>query len=330
MVMIRAWAGAVAHAGGDMQAFLRDAGIAPHLIEDPSARIELAIYDRVQELAVERTGDPALGLHVGERLAAYTFGAAGHLASQCATLRAAAEMLSSYFSLLSDSTPPTIEQRGTQAFMRHEFPRAGPVVNRLRPEFALAAFFAFGRMFVGRSDVVPDEVWFEHERPPYGDEYKRVFGIEPRFRQDKSGILFSDALLDSARLDADPLVFRLLRTEAERMLAAVRGGSLASRVYDIVSCADNPKHLDMREVATRLQMSERSLRRKLAEEKRSFRDVVDDALHERVLRLLRDPTLTIEDVAVRAGFAETSTFHRAVRRWTSRTVSEVRRVLIGS
>jgi AraC-like DNA-binding protein len=216
-----------------------------------------------------------------------------------------------------------LEERDDEVFLQHEFPRASPVVNRVRAEFALAAYFGVGRAFIGRSDLAAQSVWLEHDRPDYADEYSRIFGVAPSFGRAKTGFAFSRDLLSAQRFDRDPKLFSVLRSEADFMLSSLHGESVVSRVRDLVSYAEGIERPSMAEVARRMSTSERSLRRVLATEGRTFRDIVDEAMKDRAHRLLRDPSLTIADVAVRVGFREVSAFHRAVRRWTSLTVREL-------
>jgi AraC-like DNA-binding protein len=324
MVLVRAMAAAVSHAGADTAAFLRAAGFDVEQLEDSSARVDLAHYDRVQELALDHTGDEALGLHLGERTAPFMFGTAGALSSQCHTLREACQLLSAYFGLLSDTPGPSLDEEGGSAFLQFPFIRSTPRVDRLRTELALSAFLACGRALLGRPDMRVDEVWFEHERPSYADEYTRIFGEGVYFGRAKTGFVLSSELLDTPGIHRDPELFRLLRAEADRMLEATRGGPMAERVRALVSYSNDPRRPGMTEVARSLGISVRTLRRRLEEEGRSFRDVVDDAQRDRALRLLRDRTLTAADVADRAGFSDVSALYRAVKRWTSLTVKQVR------
>jgi AraC-like DNA-binding protein len=79
-------------------------------------------------------------------------------------------------------------------------------------------------------------------------------------------------------------------------------------------------------VARDLGMSERSLRRHLATEGTSYRDVVRAALEASASRLLRDPARTVKQTAATLGFADAAAFGNAFKRWTGMTPGEYRRV----
>jgi AraC-like DNA-binding protein len=80
-----------------------------------------------------------------------------------------------------------------------------------------------------------------------------------------------------------------------------------------------PDRRDMQTVARALGLSARSLRRRLAEEGTSFREVVDAALGTLAKRLVSDEDRPIEAAAYAMGFSHPSAFHRAFKRWTGAT-----------
>jgi len=324
VVLVRTLAEAMARAGVELDSYFRDAGFDATLLEDPLARIEVGVYDRLQELALERTKDEALGLHMGENAGVAALGVAGHLAAQCRTLRDCTQVILAYFRVLTDTQAPTLEETGEDAIIRYDFVRsAEPRINRLRAEFALTRFIAFGRMFAG-PDATPEEVWFEHATPSYADEYRRVFGAPVHFGSSQTAMRFSRALLDARQFHWDPRLFQVLRTEADQALSQANRESMAGRIHDLVAYSDTDVRPEMADIARKLGMTERALRRKLADEGSSFRDVLDTALRERTMRLLANPALSLQEVAERAGFSEASALHRAVRRWTSLTPAQVR------
>jgi AraC-like DNA-binding protein len=77
-------------------------------------------------------------------------------------------------------------------------------------------------------------------------------------------------------------------------------------------------------VATNLNMSARTLRRKLREENTSFRQLVDGLRRDFALRYLRDTDLTVGDIAEALGFSDAANFRHAFRRWTNTAPHEFR------
>jgi AraC-like DNA-binding protein len=73
-----------------------------------------------------------------------------------------------------------------------------------------------------------------------------------------------------------------------------------------------------------LGMSPRQLQRRLADQGLSFKDEVEAVRRQQVLHELRHTNLPLVEVATRAAYAEPSSMHRAVRRWTGQTPAEVR------
>ena len=78
------------------------------------------------------------------------------------------------------------------------------------------------------------------------------------------------------------------------------------------------------QIDTVMGISARQLQRRLAEQSLNFKDLVEDVRRQQVLQDLRHTTLPLAAVAERAAYAEPSSMHRAVRRWTGLTPAAVR------
>lgn len=81
--------------------------------------------------------------------------------------------------------------------------------------------------------------------------------------------------------------------------------------------------------ARALGMSPRTLRRRLAQEGTTYRELSQSRRCEAARELLRNPELTLQGVAVELGFSDLTAFHRAFRRWSGRTPGEYRAALGG-
>jgi AraC-like DNA-binding protein len=70
------------------------------------------------------------------------------------------------------------------------------------------------------------------------------------------------------------------------------------------------------DIANSLNMSPRTLRRRLREENTSFLKLVDELRMDMAIKYLRDTDLTVEDIAEALGFSDAANFTHAFRRWT--------------
>lgn len=75
------------------------------------------------------------------------------------------------------------------------------------------------------------------------------------------------------------------------------------------------------QLASTLHMSERSLRRKLAGQSISYRQLLDDCRKSRALELLLVGRRSVAEAAAQTGFASVGSFHRAFKRWTGSSAS---------
>ncbi|PJF02914.1 AraC family transcriptional regulator [Acinetobacter seifertii] len=86
-------------------------------------------------------------------------------------------------------------------------------------------------------------------------------------------------------------------------------------VRDFLSNTPSGTLLNLNDIATKLNMSERTLKRKLQDENTSFRTLQNETLHERANTLLAKD-LSLSQIAETLGFSDLSTFSQAYKRWT--------------
>jgi AraC-like DNA-binding protein len=84
------------------------------------------------------------------------------------------------------------------------------------------------------------------------------------------------------------------------------------------------------DVANRLALSERTLRRRLRALGTSYNKILQDARSSSAKEWLRDRNLTMESIAWRLGYTETANFRHAFKRWTGQSPQAYRRQLLGT
>ena len=77
-------------------------------------------------------------------------------------------------------------------------------------------------------------------------------------------------------------------------------------------------------VASRLETTPRTLRRRLRDQGLTFRQILDELRAEVGSRYLRDTDMSIEDIAHALGFSDAANFRHAFRRWTNNSPQQFR------
>jgi AraC-like DNA-binding protein len=319
IALVRTLVEAVDRATGKGDVFFERANLTPQELEDSEVRIPLERYDELQLLALEVSGDEALGIHMGERASLATFDILGSLSLHAPTLRDAVDVLLRFHRILSDCPDSTLVEEGDRATLRYEYPRSHPRCNQIREEFGLTVLTRIGQAYLGEG-AYPLAACFRHAAPEYRGEYTRAFGGAERFDQPYTGLEIERSWLDRPQMHQNPSLFSMLETQALRKLTRIGPrATAADRVRAQLLQEDPAARPNMEAIARKLGMSARSLRRRLTEEQVSFSTLAEETLGAMARELLDDPRRTIHDVAYTMGFSEPSAFHRAFKRWTGLT-----------
>lgn len=317
--IVRALVEMVERAGVPRHDFLRRAGVTAERLADGVERFTLDEFESIQRLALDLTHDEALGLHLAESASEAAFDVLGHLVSHAPTLREAIGLCSQFSSLVVDDAHLRLEEHVDVARIRHDFRRTSRRADRMHAEFAIAGFCRLIRIFAGPSATIAAAL-FEHAAPTYRDEYRRVFDGAERFDQELTGVEFPRALLDDRQLHQHPRLYSLLHAEACHTLHSLAHGSgHADRVKRYLMARPASRIPNMEVAARELGMSVRSLRRHLAAEGVSYRELVQSMLEQAATHLLRTPGRSVQEVALATGFSDSAAFHRAFKQWTGVT-----------
>jgi AraC-like DNA-binding protein len=314
---VRGLIGAAALRGISPAEILRNANLRPEQLACADARISHAEVSRLCELVLDLTGDPALGLHFGERPAGPAYNPITDLIAHAGTLRAGLEALRRFHPLLSDHASFELSEEDHLVTLRYR-PLSGVSerVQRFASEAFVLGLYQMLRAFRRKARL--ERASFAYPAPDYRAEYTRVFHGRERFEQPFTGLVFDRALLDSVSPLRDEAVHDALRAVAERHMARTQGAPTTLRVRELL-VRERGSRTDMSTVARALGLSVRSLRRRLSAEGTSYAAVVNDALAAVAKHHLVDRGRSIQETAYEMGFSDSSAFHRAFKTWTGTT-----------
>ncbi|GLQ30143.1 AraC family transcriptional regulator [Litoribrevibacter albus] len=287
--------------------------------EDFSTKKRLSMDQTVQlwGACIEHSNNPFFGLHFGEQVRPGTFHIVGYTLMNSATLGSALDKLNQYQRLISDGgifqKLPT--KKGTW-LIYHQKPDSLPFYYH-QIDAVFAALIAFARWTTGE-EIMPIEVSFQRPQTNDESEYLRLFGAAPNYGQTFDGILISDDALSLPLLEADEELCTMHEEHAKQRLGELgQVRNIRHKVAQLIEHRLSSSHVTRPHIAQCLNMSEKSLQRRLAEEDTCFQTVLDNVRERLARHYLEETKLPLSEIAELLGFTDNSAFYKAFKRWTN-------------
>lgn len=293
-----------------------------HLL--PSSHFELAFVRRLWHRAAELSQDPLLGLKVGRRMPLQAMNVLSIILMHSTNIRNAFANLDRYESLVGNNGHFVAKRRNKKLRLIYRVTPFHVPLHYMHADSIIAALLKALRLS-GLPDLAPSQISVRSPRAELQADYAAFFKCPVSFDESEASIEFDDNMLDLQLPGADPILLELARSHAEAMLVrqktldglarSVRA-ILQSRHFTEVSCA---------EVAQNLNISQRTLQRRLAEVGQTFRDLLEAVRMEEVFHLLTQSSLPLSEIAYKLGYSEPSSFSRAVRNWYAQPPGQLRK-----
>jgi AraC-like DNA-binding protein len=327
-VWVRGIAEMLAAEGLDMRALLTAAGIDAASLEAPGARLATEKISRLWELAVERSGNPAIGLAQHQVVRPASFDVVGYTMMSCANLRAAFERLTRYLLILSDALTMTLSDERDGFRVTFELFGGDRPVPRQRIEFIFATLIGFCRWVSGR-EVYPLAIELPYSSPVDVAPYSEAFRCRLSFDAPGNSLLFAAPDMAAPLPTSNPVLAELHERFAGEYLKHFDHAQVSYRAREVIirRLPDGEPRRD--QVASELCMSERTLQRRLEQEATSFVQLLDDTRRELAEQYLGRLHLSLAQAAYLLGFADQSSFFRACRRWFDLSPGQYRSQLLG-
>ncbi|WP_116042532.1 AraC family transcriptional regulator [Amycolatopsis palatopharyngis] len=298
---------------------LRGSGLREADLVDPELQVDARQeLDVVRALVAALGDDSATAVDLGRRYHLTTFGIFGFACISSPTLRDAMVFALRYLDLSFTFSIPQITVDAGRVTLALHNERVPEDVDGFLALRDLAAIHTMMRDLLPAISLLGLELC--GPRPPGIDPYLEVFGIEPVFGSGVVALSFDAAYLDQALPQANQHTVAICMAQCAEMVARRRARTgIAHEVRERL--LRTGPHTGMDRLARELAMSPRTLRRRLTEAGTSYRTLVDEVRQALAEELLGTGALSVEDVAVRLGYAEASSFIYAFKRWKGMTPS---------
>ena len=313
-----------AAAGIELTPLLKRAGLTIEQIDDPDVRLTVQSQIRFLDLAADALHDPLLGFHLARDFELREVGLLYYVLASSDMLDDALQRAARYSTTVNEGVSLRYREANDIRVVL-EYVGVARHSDRHQIEFFMTTLVRCSRQLSGLH-LLPHSVKLTHRREEDYAPLNAFFGCDVEFGADVDEVAFDRAAKDMRLIGADPYLNELLTRYCEEALAqrAGHGRTMRSDVENAIAPLLPHGKARVGEVARRLGMSQRTLARRLASEGLTFGGVFDQLRADLARRHIREPRLSISQIAWLLGYQEASAFSHAFKRWTGRTPREMR------
>lgn len=316
--------------GITLDVVLADTGLSEQDLEDAASEVTVdQEILAVQNLAAVYTAEAGLGVAVGERMHVNSFGIWGFAVLTSPTFRAAVETAISHIRLSYVLVDIEFCEDADVARLVFDLSKLPPPVRSYVLERHSVVTMHFSREVVRESDL--QEFRIETTRSAsYGGALAARLGLDVVAEAAHDALVFPSRVLDLDVPRSDSATLRYCLEQCELLSARLDDETQpwSARVRDVLT-EDIAGDHQIGMAAERLAVNERTLRRRLAEEGTTFREIYADTRLSIAWELLETAGMSVEAVARRVGYAEPASFVRSFAKHYGETPGRVRRTRPG-
>jgi len=267
---------------------------------------------------------PGFSVRVGQQMKIDDYGVLGLSWRTCSKAGEIFERSERYFKLLSDTYVFKVEEENELSkihLFREAFRRGVALSNEATFSATVVVLQA-----MTETDIAPVCVSFKHNAPRSMESYEQAFQCPILFNQPHNFIAYKTSDLETRTAKADESINRFLveRVEEETKGIEVSPNKLAADVEKIIKDALPSGIPSIDQVGEHLNMSARTLTRRLSENDTTFRNLIKKTQEQIAKELLLKTASSVGEIAFQTGFSEQSAFNRAFKRWTGQSPIEFR------
>lgn len=304
----------IAEVGVDTRRLLAQVGLSEDEVYNPQPALRFEQFRRVMVGAREMTGDPALGLALGQQLTLTAHGLLGYAAISSADLGDALRLLERYFRTRTRLCVPRIEpsQEGVRFCLVESVPLGD--IRETYLEVVVAAVVGGIRYLLGdRFQGVVLEL--PYAAPAHADRYRELLAMSVEFGAEVAALRLPKAMLSERFTLSDPASRQMAAQKCEEELQRLEADQdWASRVRARLMQAEGMLP-SLEQLACNFHVTSRTLRRYLSALGVSYRSLLEEVRMTKAMAYLQ-ANITVQQVASKLGYADPSNFARAFRKWT--------------
>lgn len=284
------------------------------------SRINANLYEELLNTSAEYLNEPCFGLLYGLHIDISSFNLLGYLAMSSATLGEASLIVNRYGVLVSEIGHLQIAQPDSNLIKISWLPdETSTQLSSQIVDGVLAGWIQFGKKFLNNQASIHSV--YLSQREVSAEVYQHAFECPVYLNNEENYILIDKKYFDMPLQQAEPQVHQAIQLQADMAVRNIKQNknNLVEVIQQVLPqlIFNGQDNIDI--VAEKLNMTKRSLQRRLNDEGVSYRELLDQVKQKMVMQLMQENEQPLIHISQIVGFNDQSSFNRAFKRWTGLT-----------
>lgn len=188
------------------------------------------------------------------------------------------------------------------------------------------AMFAFLNTILdinSNGTLKPVKLKLAFNKPQHPEKYRELFGINPEFGSEYNEMFFENTSLLIPMKAYNPETFQVLNQYLEsRLIHLSDSEKVTDKVKRVLHSSFRYQFPDIDSVAEILNVSSRTLQRKLSEEETSFKEILQETRFGIAQQLLSQDHLTVTEIGNILGYSDLGNFSRSFKKYSGKSPLE--------
>lgn len=291
-----------------------------HAFENPITRFSCEDFINVLNTAVSLTGDQSLGIKAGLTMRPGSIMDLGNALTVCDNLTQAMALNYRYQPLVQQLGRTQLEVKSDGAELTWLPDYSTVERHRYFVEYLYTGYVVIGRWLIFNEASPIIQTFFRHKPPADATFSRQIFGDNVSYNADNDCLIFRPELAVTPLVTANPAVKEILFARLDKQLADLgEMESVSEKVIHLIHTVLPKGRPTLSDIAELMSMSDRTLRRRLADENVCFRDLLEEVRKEACDLYMRQNRHSYAQIAQILGFSDQSAFSRAFRKWYGMT-----------
>lgn len=290
-------------------------------VRNPTARVPTAKMARAWQIAVDSSGDHAIGLRSCEHLHAAVWYAMSYVFFASESVLTALQRMVLYQRVIVTVANVKLHETADAYVLTWG---GHPQISEQSLDMYGGTIIQMCRRLTG-TRFSPLSVSLARKTPDCGGRYHEKFFHAPvRFSAGENALYLPKAPCRKILLIGNDEILGRNELLVNEYLKRVKTHEFINLVHSRIIESFTGGGMLEEHVAQSMNLSQRSLQRRLQAQGTSFRAIADSARRKYAMELVHDTELLISEIGYRLGYANVGNFSSAFKRWTGLSPSEYR------